>query len=123
MGRKLAIIDDLEYYIYKKIDEFYLSEELNYFWWPSENESKEFWNKYKSLPQNKREELLKSVPWDFETVFNEIGQGEYFVKECNLINDNTGRLYFDPIGWPYGGNQVLQEVIKSFGAIVIKVHE
>ncbi|WP_252230225.1 MULTISPECIES: hypothetical protein [unclassified Clostridium] len=29
-------IKDLEYYIYDRINDFYLENELNYFWWPTE---------------------------------------------------------------------------------------
>ncbi len=116
-------IEDLEYYIYDRINDFYLENELNYFWWPTEEESKIFWEQYNVLPEDKRIVHLKSVPWDFETVFNEIGVGEYTIGKCTIAVNNTYKLYFDPIAWPYGGNEVIQEALKAFGVTIIKIYD
>lgn len=114
-------IEDLEYYILEKIDEFYHKEELDYFWWPTEEENKIFWDKYKLLDEENRQEFVRSVPWDFETVFSEIGLGDYTIEGCEMISEQTAKLYFNPIGYPYGGNEVLQEALKAFGVTIVSV--
>lgn len=114
-------IEDLEYYILEKVDEFYHKEELDYFWWPTEEENKMFWEKYKLLDEENRQEYIRSVPWDFETVFSEIGLGDYTIEGCEMIGEQTAKLYFNPIGYPYGGNEVLQEALKAFGVTIVSV--
>lgn len=102
-----------------KLLEFFSEEELNYFWWPTEQENNEFWDTYEKLPAKKKAEHLNSVPWDYATVFDEIGQGEYEITNCRKINETTGILYFYPTAFPYGGTKPLQEAIKAFGAKII----
>ncbi|CZR97700.1 MULTISPECIES: hypothetical protein [unclassified Clostridioides] len=114
-------VNDLEYYILERVEDFYYREELDYFWWPTEEENKMFWEKYKQLDEEKRQEYLKSVPWDFETVFSEIGIGDYTIEGCKMIEEKTSKLYFNPIGYPYGGNEVLQEALKAFGVVIVNV--
>lgn len=105
----------------EKIFDFYLNNELEYFWWPTSDENKAFWNKYKVLNDEEKKELLDSVAWDFETVFSEIGYGEYQIRSCTLIGENIARLYFEPIAFPYGGSKPLQEALKAFSVKIIKV--
>lgn len=113
-------ICDMDIMILERADEFFTPEEFGYFWSPSKKEAEEFWNIYYSLPSDKREAHLKSVNWDFETVFEEIGQGEYLIEEC-IHEGNQGVLYFYPVAYPYGGNTVLQEALKAFGAEILEV--
>lgn len=114
-------IEDLEYYILEKIDEFYHKEELDYFWWPTKEENKIFWNKYKLLDEENRQEYIRSVSWDFETVFSEIGLGDYTIEGCEMIGEQMAKLYFNPAGYPYGGSEVLQEALKAFGVTIVSV--
>ncbi|WP_338752709.1 hypothetical protein [Bacillus sp. FJAT-52991] len=101
--------------------DFFTEEELNYFWWPTEQENEEFWDIYIKLPKEKRLEHLTSVPWDYATVFGEIGVGDYEITDCKMISNDKGRVYYYPIGFPYGGNEPLQEAIKVFGAKITAV--
>ena len=55
-----------------KLLEFFSEEELNYFWWPTEQENNEFWDTYEKLPAKKKAEHLNSVPWDYAPVFDEL---------------------------------------------------
>ncbi|WP_216651699.1 hypothetical protein [Paenibacillus sp. NEAU-GSW1] len=103
--------------------DFFGEQELNYFWWPTEQERKRFWDEYVKLPLEERDAHLAQVPWDYETVFSEIGQGEYEIVSCNLISNNRGRLSYCPHAFPYGGVEPLIEAIKCFGAEIIKVSD
>lgn len=113
-------IEDLEYDIFEKSETFFTKEELNRFWWPTEEESKLFWDTYKKLPQPQKTQHLESVPWDFETAFSEIGIGDYIIKDCYQISDFTYRLSFEPIGYPFGGTQPLKAVLSVYQVEIIK---
>ncbi|WP_255642559.1 hypothetical protein [Clostridioides sp. ZZV15-6388] len=38
-----------------------------------------------------------------------------------MIGEQTAKLYFNPIGYPYDGNEVLQEALKAFGVTIVSV--
>jgi len=91
-NKQMIQISDLD--CDEKLFDFYLEEELNYFWWPTNEERISFWKKYQDLSVEERKKLLDSIPWDFETVFSEIGSGEYTINGCELMRNNRARLYF-----------------------------
>ncbi|WP_368244722.1 hypothetical protein [Clostridium tertium] len=100
---------------------FYTEEELEYYWWPSEEENKDFWVKYYSLSNEERYLLLKEKPWDLESVIYAINTGEYTINGVVVDKKYNARLYFDPWSFPYGGTEPLIELIKPFNIKIIRV--
>lgn len=96
--------------------DYYDDEQIEYFWWPTQEEEKAYWELFNSLPfdQVTTDERLKK-PWDFESMIDAIRSGEYDLASCNQTCDNIGRLEFDTWSWPYGGAGALKALIESFG--------
>ena len=102
--------------------DFYTNEELEYFWWPTDAENKEFWEKYYSIPKEQWEcDIGLKINWDLESVLDAISNGEYEILGCRIIKANVARIYFDPWAYPYGGNSALVELIKPFTIKIIKI--
>jgi hypothetical protein len=55
-------------------------------------------------------------------MINSIKSGDYELTSCTQIDNNTGRIEFEPFGWPYGGVGCLHMLIKAFEGVVIKDH-
>lgn len=104
-----------------KLVDFFTEAELDYFWWPTKQEAAEFWKLYAGLSREEKDKLIEAKSWDFETVFDEIGQGEYRIVGCERIDKNIGILHFDPVSFPYGGAQPIVEVIKAFGMKIVSL--
>jgi hypothetical protein len=100
---------------------FYTEEELEYYWWPSVEENKDFWAKYYSLSNEERYLLLKEKPWDLESVIYAINTGKYTINGVVVDKKYNARLYFDPWSFPYGGTEPLIELIKPFNIKIIRV--
>lgn len=103
--------------------DFFETEDLDYFWWPTEQESRAFWQSYKNLPIEEQTAYLLKMPWDYATVFEEIGQGEYEITSCAKINETTTRLYYVPDAYPYGGTEPLVQAIKAFGMQITQISD
>ena len=117
---ELIQIKDLEYIILEEKDKFFTSYEFNNFWWPSKEESRLFWEENQKLSVEAQIQHIKSISWDFETVFSEIGQGEYKIKGIIEQDNFTYRLYIDPISYPFGGIEILKGLLNIYGATVLK---
>jgi hypothetical protein len=57
--------------------------------------------------------------WNFESIIDSIFDSEYELVKLILINDNKGRLYYDPWAFPFGSSDSLVALIESFGHHVI----
>ncbi|GAA0086363.1 hypothetical protein UT300007_28020 [Clostridium sp. CTA-7] len=100
---------------------FYKEEEIQYYWWPTEQENREFWDKYYSLDNEQRYLLLMNKSWDLESVIDAIRTGEYIIIGVKVTAKGVGRLYYEPESYPYGGVQPLVELIKPFDIEIIRV--
>lgn len=47
-----------------------------------------------------------------------IKAGEYELVACKQVDDNTGRLEYEPLAWPYGGEGCLHMLIQAFECVV-----
>ncbi len=103
--------------------DFYSEDEINYYWWPTEEENKEFWEKYYSMTEEKRNLYLVNSPWDFESVIDAIITGEYEIIGCEVVESGIGRLYFEPWAYPYGGAEPLVQLIMPFNIKIIRVEK
>lgn len=100
--------------------DYYDEHLLNYFWWPTEIELKEYWELYESIPSEERfNDSRLRKPWDFESMIDAISNGEYELSSCELIKDDIGRVEFLTWSWPYGGAGSLKALIESFGFEII----
>lgn len=116
----LLQIEDLEYIVLEKKEEFFTSTEFNSFWWPSKEEKHLFWEKYQKLSVEEQIQYLESVPWDFETVFFEIGQGEYRIEGIIEQENFIYKLYINPAAYPFGGMEAIEGLLNIYGADVLK---
>jgi hypothetical protein len=57
--------------------------------------------------------------WDFESIIGSIFDSEYELVDLILVNDDKGRLYYDPWSFPFGSSDSLVALIESFGHHVI----
>lgn len=112
-------IEDLEYLIFEQKNLFFSEQEWQRFWWPTKEELKRFWDTWKSLSKTARQQHLSSVPWDFETLFDAIGQGEYLIQNCVPLNKGQYRLYYLPFAAPFGGTEPLKALLQIYGAAIL----
>lgn len=104
--------------------DFFQEQELSFFWWPTKEESAAFWGRYYQLPEEERDAyLLKMGGWDYETVFDEIGQGEYRIISCTQTEQGKGCLFYEPFAFPYGGVEPLLQALRAFGAEITRVSD
>lgn len=98
---------------------FFTPRELRYFS-PLDDE---WWQKYYSLSKNEQDEVINNIPWDYESTIYTLGVGDYFLIDCRKCSNNKARLYFDPVGWPYGGTAPLEEILKAFRMKILVVED
>ena len=71
---------------------------------------------------DKELDIFSSVDrWDYEDIFDCIGNGEYYFEEIKEVENNTAFLYFNPISYPYGGAEPIIEFVLSFSMKIISV--
>lgn len=66
--------------------------------------------------------LSSNKRWDYEDIFECIGNGEYYFKEIKEVENNTAFLYFYPISYPYGGAEPIIEFVLSFGMKIMSIY-
>ncbi|HEC1751370.1 TPA: hypothetical protein R1712_000879 [Campylobacter lari] len=59
--------------------------------------------------------------WEFDDIFDCIGNGEYYFHSIEKIEENIAKLYFYPISFPYGGVEPIIEFIKSFQMKILTI--
>ena len=57
--------------------------------------------------------------WDFESMLDAIFNGDYLLIDLVKEKDNRGILYYNPLGYPFGGSDSLIELIRAFGNQII----
>ena len=114
-------ISDFEYEILDKKEDFFSDEEWARFWWPSNEELRNFWAIYQGLSQQDREEHLQTVPWDFESLFSEIGQGEYQITEISKNNAGEVCFYLVPLSFPFGGLEPVKGLLSVYGSVILDI--
>jgi hypothetical protein len=99
---------------------FFDEDARSHFWWPSPEELKDWERRWFSTPVPDRftDESLKT-PWDFGSMIEAFRNGDYELVDCERITKKTGRLSFDPDGWPYGGTGCMRALVESFGHRVL----
>jgi hypothetical protein len=93
---------------------------LAHFWWPSEQERQEYWQRWWAtpVPQRWTDPTLKH-PWDFESMIDSFLNGEYELLSCRLLTSDTAVLEFLPFGFPYGGTECMKALVEAFDFQVI----
>ncbi|MCV3431342.1 hypothetical protein L8W59_05220 [Campylobacter lari] len=59
--------------------------------------------------------------WEFDDIFDCIGNGEYYFHSIEKIEENIAKLYFYPVSFPYGGVEPIIEFIKSFQMKILTI--
>lgn len=119
---KALQIDDLEYIIIEKQNDFFTKKEFESFWWPTPRENRLFWEHYQSLSGEEQAQFLQSVPWDFETVFDAIGQGEYTIEGVTTLGGSIYRLSLEPVSYPFGGLEPIEGLLQIYGAVIQDIY-
>ena len=93
---------------------------LAHFWWPSEQELQEYWQRWwaTSVPQRFTDPTLKK-PWGFESMIDSFLNGEYDLLSCRSLTPDTAVLEFLPFAFPYGGTGCMKALIEAFDFQVI----
>ena len=59
--------------------------------------------------------------WNYEDVFDCIGNGEYYFEDIKETENNIGFLYFNPTSYPYGGVEPIIEFVLFFSMKIISI--
>lgn len=109
---------------YQEPDEEMLSaflsgEEQDYFWNPSEEEQNE-WQKFWSSTavETRISAVMPLPPWDLGSMYEAFWNGDYDLISISKESDGY-HLNFSPYGFPYGGTDVMVELIKCFGHSIL----
>ena len=93
---------------------------LAHFWWPSEQERQDHWQRWWATPVPQRfTDLTLQTPWDFESMIDSFLNGEYELVSCRLLTSDTAVLEFLPFCFPYGGTGCMKALVEAFDFQVI----
>jgi len=53
-------------------------------------------------------------PWDFLSMIDAFRNGDYQLEGLEPIGETSGRLTFEPFGWPYGGCGCMKAFLRAF---------
>ncbi|KNY26932.1 hypothetical protein [Pseudobacteroides cellulosolvens] len=101
--------------------DFFDEESLMSFWWPTEQDIKEYnklWNESSFINRFFDPRLNKK--WDFESMLYAFKNGEYELVSCERVDKHVGRIEYYPFSWPYGGSEVFKALIESYGFMITK---
>lgn len=111
-----------------KDDAFWLSffndDSKAHFWWPTEEEIKDWEQRWFSTPP----EMRLSDPslrhnWHFGSMIDAFRHSDNALLECRRTSDGRARIEFDPYGHPYGGTECMRVLVESFGHRVVEVRD
>ena len=96
--------------------------ERSHFWWPTEAEREQWRRRWQAAPVPLRLSDPSFLPpaWDFGSMIDAFSMGDYDLLGCRRQSPQTGRLDFEPHGWPYGGTGCMRALIEAFGHCVIR---
>lgn len=97
---------------------YFDAEALSHFWWPSDQERHDYWQRYEATPINERGALSVEHGWDFFSMIGAFQNGEYAMVSCELTTPTTARLEYDPFAGPFGGTDSFHALIEAFGFTV-----
>lgn len=99
-------------------------EARSYFGWYSESEIKEWERRWFSTPVETRwTDPSLEMKWTFGSMLEAFQNGGYSLSSCEMMSDKTARLSYEPYAHPYGGNEAIQVLIKSFGFKITNVSD
>jgi hypothetical protein len=104
--------------------EFFDEKALERFWWPTPEERADWARRWFAtpLPQRWEDPSLKN-PWDFESLIDAFFNNESELGTCERVSASEGRLYFEPLAWPYGGAECFRGLIEAFDGVVLEEHD
>lgn len=93
---------------------------LAHFWWPSEQELQDYWQRWWAtpVPQRFTDPTLETT-WGFESMIDSFLNGEYELLFCRLLTSDTAVLEFLPFAFPYGGTGCMRALVEAFDFQVI----
>jgi hypothetical protein len=95
---------------------YFDAEARSHFWWPTSTELENWNRRWFSTPVPQRfTDPSLVTPWDFSSMIDAFRNGDYELLMCERVSVRTGRLTFEPYGWPYGGIGCIRALIESFG--------
>ena len=96
---------------------FFDDEARSRFWWPTEAEREEWSRRWQAAPVDVRlrDPSFRPPAWRFASMIAAFRNGDYDLLGCRRISSRTGRLAFEPFGWPYGGTGCMRALIEAFG--------
>jgi hypothetical protein len=89
------------------------------FWWPSDEERKEWEKVWFRTPYQERHKILPTR-WDFGSMIETIISNEWLLVGIRKLSTNEAIIEFDPQAYPFGGTNCLVALAESFGHQVIE---
>lgn len=103
---------------------FFDNQERSYFWWPSDEEIKDWKEQWDSAPSATRTSDPKlKRPLLFDAMISAFADGEYELINCRSDDGTIGLLEFKSMAYPYGGTGCMQALIECFGFSVVEVFD
>jgi hypothetical protein len=93
---------------------------LSHFWWPSNKDWEEYWQRWNSTPGPQRfTDPALEHPWDFASMVDSLLSGEYEFLSCQLIEPDIGVLVFGIYSWPYGSSDAIKALVEAFDCNIV----
>ena len=95
-----------------------------HFWWPTEEELKDWERRWFSTPVETRfTDPSLRMGWDFGSMIEAFRNGEYDFVACRRTSGSRARIEFDPHADPYGGTGSMRALVEAFGHRVVHVSD
>ena len=96
---------------------------LAHFWWPTKEEKDEHWRRWENapIPEQLTDPALEPPSWDFLSMIGAFQDCEFDLLACRMVDEQSGRIEFDPQAFPYGGTGCIQMLVRAFGFNVTEV--
>jgi len=89
------------------------------FWWPSEEERKEWEKVWFGTPHQERHKI-PPTRWDFGSLIETLLTNEWVIVGIRRLSAAEAVIEFDPQAYPFGGANCLAALAEAFGHRVIE---
>jgi hypothetical protein len=89
--------------------------------WSSQEEGVRFLQDWEMRPRLIRDHVhpRHDALWDFRVLLRSLEESEIRFIACHRVRDDTARLEFEPLAYPYGGTACLKALIAAFDLLVV----
>jgi hypothetical protein len=104
--------------------EFFDDESLSKFYWPPDDVRRQRLEDLRTRPIIiAPTEQTAGLQWDFDSLIEAFVNGEYNLRNCEMVDDHNARLTFYALAYPYGGVGCMVALIEAFGGTVTGIDD